>query len=152
MARRPRRHWIFQIESSEGAETRQLRLPRDVVRGTIALVLIGVAIVSSAATRAFVNADGADRPVGRRAGGPEAELLALRAQIDSLRGSLDELTSRDEYFRLLAGLEPLFWDTDFTGCAQPVSQTSKTGCSTALSPGLSANIQPVKIRFSVPLS
>jgi leucyl/phenylalanyl-tRNA--protein transferase len=29
---------------------------------------------------------------------------------------------------------------------QLVSQTSKTGCSTALRPGLSANIQPVKMR------
>ena len=28
------------------------------------------------------------------------------------------------------------------GCAQSVSQTSKTGCSTAFKPGLSANIQP----------
>jgi murein DD-endopeptidase MepM/ murein hydrolase activator NlpD len=114
MARRPRRHWIFQIESSEGTELRQLRLSRDVVRGTIALVLLGVAVLSSAATRAFVNADGAVRPVGRRAGGPEAELLVLRAQIDSLRGSLDELTSRDEYFRLLAGHEP-------TAAIRPVS-------------------------------
>jgi len=33
-----------------------------------------------------------------------------------------------------------------TGVLQLVSQTSKTGCSTALSPGLSANIQPVKMR------
>jgi leucyl/phenylalanyl-tRNA--protein transferase len=32
------------------------------------------------------------------------------------------------------------------GILQLVSQTSKTGCSTALSPGLSANIQPVKMR------
>jgi len=32
------------------------------------------------------------------------------------------------------------------GVLQLVSQTSKTGCSTALSPGLSANIQPVKMR------
>lgn len=106
MARRPRRHWIFQIESTEGTEFRQLRFSRDVVRGTIALVLLGVAIVSSAATRAFVNADDSTRPGGRGAGSPEDELHALRAQVDSLRGSLDELTSRDEYFRLLAGLEP----------------------------------------------
>ena len=34
------------------------------------------------------------------------------------------------------------------GFWQSVSQTSNTGCSTALSPGLSANIQPVKMRFS----
>ena len=32
------------------------------------------------------------------------------------------------------------------GVLQLVSQTSNTGCSTALSPGLSANIQPVKMR------
>ena len=32
------------------------------------------------------------------------------------------------------------------GVLQLVSQTSKTGCSTAFSPGLSANIQPVKMR------
>ena len=38
------------------------------------------------------------------------------------------------------------------GCAQSVSQTSNTGCSTALRPGLSANIQPEKMRFSLPSS
>jgi leucyl/phenylalanyl-tRNA--protein transferase len=32
------------------------------------------------------------------------------------------------------------------GVLQLVSQTSKTGCSTAFNPGLSANIQPVKMR------
>ena len=38
------------------------------------------------------------------------------------------------------------------GKLQSVSQTSNTGCSTALRPGLSANIQPVKMRFSLPSS
>ena len=38
------------------------------------------------------------------------------------------------------------------GCAQSVSHTSNTGCSTALRPGLSANIQPEKMRFSLPSS
>jgi len=37
-------------------------------------------------------------------------------------------------------------DVTGVGVLQLVSQTSKTGCSTALSPGLSANIQPVKMR------
>ena len=32
-------------------------------------------------------------------------------------------------------------------CLQAMSQTSFTGCSIALSPGLSANIQPVNIRL-----
>jgi leucyl/phenylalanyl-tRNA--protein transferase len=36
-----------------------------------------------------------------------------------------------------------------SGAVQSVSQTSKTGCSTALRPGLSANIQPAKMRFSL---
>ena len=38
------------------------------------------------------------------------------------------------------------------GWLQSVSHTSNTGCSTALRPGLSANIQPEKMRFSLPSS
>ena len=98
-----RRHWIFRVESSEGADVRQLRLSRDVVRGTIAVMLLCVAVLSSAATRVFVRA-GAPAADGTPA--LHAEIHGLKAQLDTLRGSLEELAAKDEYFRLLAGLEP----------------------------------------------
>ena len=40
--------------------------------------------------------------------------------------------------------------TGLGGVAHSVSQTSNTGCSTAFRPGFSANIQPLKIRCSLP--
>ena len=49
----------------------------------------------------------------------------------------------------LPSLAGAVWVAVRIGWSQAVSQTSNTGCSTALRPGLSANTQPVKIRASL---
>lgn len=105
----PRRPWTFVIVSDDPQGARQIRLSRDAMRALIAIVLLVVGGFSSAATR-FYNHTGRlyeEHQLARKNVMLEAELAGMRAQLDTLRGSLDELAGKDEYFRLLAGLDPL---------------------------------------------
>ncbi len=88
---------------------RELRFSRDLVRGVIAFSLIAVALASSAATRVFGTAqqEVSDERLLRENELLIGELSKLRLRMDTLRGALDELAIKDEYFRLLAGLEPV---------------------------------------------
>ena len=103
-----RRQWTFVIITGGPGGTRRFRVSRDVIRAGIAATLLGIAAISSAGTRALT---GEDEPpearLARRNALLEAELRSLRSRVDTLQLELDELSAQDEYFRLLAGLEPL---------------------------------------------
>lgn len=105
----PRRPWTFVIVSDDPRGAKQIRLSRDAMRVCIAAVLLVVGGFSSAATRLYNHTGKVyeEHQLARKNAVLEEELAVMRAQLDTLRGSVEELAGKDEYFRLLAGLDPL---------------------------------------------
>jgi hypothetical protein len=105
-----RRLWTVTILSDRGGRpVRHIHLPRELVRLIIGAALFAVAGISSLATLYLMGATPARTDVALQA---ENELLAdelrnLNTQIDTLALSLDRLAQKDEFYRLLAGLEPV---------------------------------------------
>jgi murein DD-endopeptidase MepM/ murein hydrolase activator NlpD len=103
-----RRHWTLTL--TDGASrVRRIRISRDAARAAIGVALLLVAVVSSAATRVAEDGTTALRELTlvRKNALLEAEVEDLRLRLDTLRGTLDELSANDDYYRLLAGLEPM---------------------------------------------
>jgi murein DD-endopeptidase MepM/ murein hydrolase activator NlpD len=96
------------IVSDDDTPVRQFRMSREAMRVLIALVLFLIAGLSSLATAVLVGAGAgqADSRLVAKNQILERELDDLSTLVDTLQTSLDELSSRDEYYRLLAGLEP----------------------------------------------
>jgi murein DD-endopeptidase MepM/ murein hydrolase activator NlpD len=87
-------------------------MSREAMRILIALGLFLIAGLASLATAFLVGAGAgrADARLVEKNQVLEHELAEMTVRLDTLETSLAHLTSKDEYYRLLAGLEPL--DTD----------------------------------------
>lgn len=96
------------IVSDDDTPVRQFRVSREAMRVLIALVLFLIAGLSSLATAVLVGtgAGQADARLVAKNEVLERELEGMSSLVDTLQLSLEELSSRDEYYRLLAGLEP----------------------------------------------
>lgn len=104
-----RRHWTLVIVSDDETSVRQLKLSREVVRIAIAAVLFVFAGLGSVAL-AYVFGPASPRADARlvaRNAALQAELEEILTRVDTLQMSLEDLSKKDEYYRLLAGLEPL---------------------------------------------
>jgi murein DD-endopeptidase MepM/ murein hydrolase activator NlpD len=100
---------------------RQFRLTREALRLGIALVLLAIAGLTSL-TAAYVVSEGgarADERLAAKAQLLESELQGLHSLVDTLQLSLDDLARKDEFYRLLAGLEPLDGDVLMAGIGGP---------------------------------
>jgi murein DD-endopeptidase MepM/ murein hydrolase activator NlpD len=109
------------IVSDDESAVRHLRLPREAVRIAIAAVMLLLAGLGSLAISGF-SAGGAARADARLALKNELlerELEEINSRVDTLQQSLDELSRRDEYYRLLAGLEPMDGDVLLAGIGGP---------------------------------
>lgn len=105
----------------DDSPVRQHRLSREAVRLCIALALIAISGLSSLATAVLMG--GAPGPAESRLAAEnellEEQLETLNSRIDTLQLSLEELAQRDEFYRLLAGLEPLGSDVLQAGIGGP---------------------------------
>jgi murein DD-endopeptidase MepM/ murein hydrolase activator NlpD len=109
------------IVADDESAVRQLRLSREAIRICIAVALFLVAGLGSLAT-AYLAGDGSARADARLALKNELlerELEEMHLRVDTLQQSLDALASRDEYYRLLAGLEPHDGDVLLAGIGGP---------------------------------
>ncbi|CAN5763440.1 hypothetical protein BH23GEM9_BH23GEM9_34880 [soil metagenome] len=116
-----RREWTVVIVADDDAAVRQFRLSREAVRICIALALFLVAGLTSLATAVLVGT-GTGRADARLAIRNELltqELDHLGTRLDTLQVSLDDLSRKDEFYRLLAGLEPLGDDVLMAGIGGP---------------------------------
>lgn len=109
------------IVSEDYSDIRQFRFAREVAQLGIAVVLLFVAFVSSAATRVLIGHDETTRElrVAHENALLESELTGLRSTMDTLRTSLDVLSNKDEQYRLLAGLDPVDSDVRRVGIGGP---------------------------------
>jgi murein DD-endopeptidase MepM/ murein hydrolase activator NlpD len=116
-----RREWTVVIVADSDAPVRQFRLTREAVRIGIALALFLVAALSSLTAAMLVRggAGRADERLVARTQLLETELTDLNSLLDTLQISLDDLARRDEFYRLLAGLEPVDGDVLLAGIGGP---------------------------------
>jgi hypothetical protein len=120
-----RREWTVVIVADDDAAVRQFRLSREAVRICIAVALFLVAGLTSLATAVLVGT-GAGRADARLALRNELlgrELEELNGRLDTLRVTVDGLSEKDEYYRLLAGLDPLGADVLRAGIGGPDGDT-----------------------------
>lgn len=97
------------VEGSKGRSgERPPRVPRDITRLAVAAALLVFAVLGTAAA-GLLDADRAVSAIrlAEENAALRAELASMNAHLDTLRGSLDHLAGRDEFIRLLAGLDPL---------------------------------------------
>ena len=116
-----RREWTVVIVSDDGPGIRQFRLSRELVRICAILGVLTVGALASLAT-AFLIGAGAGRADARLVAKNrllEHELTQIGSLADTLRLTLQNLTGRDEYYRLLAGLDPLDEDVQKAGIGGP---------------------------------
>jgi murein DD-endopeptidase MepM/ murein hydrolase activator NlpD len=123
------REWTVVLVSDDDADVRQFRLSREVMRVGIAFALFLIAGISSLAT-VFLLGAGAGRADGRLEIRNELlarELDELNGRLDTLQLSLEDLSSKDEFYRLLAGLEPLDADVRMAGIGGPDADSVEAG-------------------------
>lgn len=107
------------IVSDEDTTVRQFRLSRNLVRLMIGGALLVVAGFGSAGTAILMGGDRADARLVARNQLLEEQLRGITQQVDTLEQSLQDLTRQDEYYRLLAGLEPLDPEVHLAGIGGP---------------------------------
>lgn len=120
-----RREWTVVIVSDDESAVRQFRLTREAIRAGIGLALVLVAAISSLGT-AFIVGTGsglADERLATRNVLLEGELEGMTSRLDTLQNSVELLAQKDEYYRLLAGLDPLDSDVLLAGIGGPAADS-----------------------------
>jgi murein DD-endopeptidase MepM/ murein hydrolase activator NlpD len=132
------REWTVVVVSDDNAAVRQFRLSREGVRIAIAAVLFLIAGISSLATAFLLSAGAgrADATLESRNQLLARELEDLTTRIDTLQVSLEHLSEKDEFYRLLAGLDPLDADVRQAGIGGPDADTVEAGALYRVDPGL----------------
>jgi murein DD-endopeptidase MepM/ murein hydrolase activator NlpD len=133
-----RREWTVVLVSDDDAAVRQFRLSREMVRIAIAAALFIVAGLSSLAA-AFLLSAGAGRADARlelRNHLLASELVELNERMDTLKQSLTHLSEKDEFYRLLAGLEPLDAEVRQAGIGGPDADSLEAGALYRVDPKL----------------
>lgn len=122
------REWTVVVVSDDDSGVRQFRLTREALRAGVGLILVLIATLSSLGA-AFVVGTGsslADERLIQRNVLLEGELDGMVARLDTLQLSLEQLTEKDEYYRLLAGLEPVDGDVLMAGIGGPDAHSLET--------------------------
>lgn len=128
VGRMARRWWTLLVVSDDPTEVRQFRISREFVRVTVAGVLVLFSVLTSLAAGFFVK-EGQRLQVQRLERENallEAEMDEIQAQLATLQHVLSDLSSRDEHYRLLAGLEPIDEEVRQAGIGGPGTATLQT--------------------------
>ena len=141
--------WPWAVRSWSCGPT---RLPDDVPVGR-AVFLEPLADCLHAVTDQARVRDG-ERVVVVAAGSMGLQMIAVSTRAGAHVVAVEPQAERRELARAFGAaedLDPEGWvDAVRDGLAHSVSHRSNTGCCRALRPGLSANIQPLKMRFNLP--
>jgi murein DD-endopeptidase MepM/ murein hydrolase activator NlpD len=133
-----RREWTVVLVSDDDAAVRQFRLSREAMRIAIAAALFLIAGISSVTTGFLLNAGAGrtDSPLQVRNELLARELGELNTRLDTLQESLEHLSEKDEFYRLLAGLEPLDAGVRMAGIGGPDGDSLEAGALYRVDPGL----------------
>lgn len=120
-----RRHWTLMVVPDDHSGVRQYRLSSRLVKGGVTATVLVLAILSSFSARYFmVDWERVETERLETANALLAdELTEIRSELAQLESSLDDLSVKDERYRLLANLEPLDEDVKLAGVGGPGSRT-----------------------------
>lgn len=120
-----RRRWTLLIMSDDQTSVRQYHLSRELVRITIAASLLILSVLTSLAAGFFVRQGQRMRAerLERENNLLTAEVETIRNRLATLEQLLQELTVKDEKYRLLAGLDPIDEDVRKAGIGGPGTAT-----------------------------
>jgi len=120
-----RRWWTLLIVSDDPTEVRQFRISRELVRITVGSALVLVSVLTSLAAGFFVKESQRlqVQRLQRENKLLEAEIGEIHQQLATLQNLLDDLSSRDEQYRLLAGLDPIDDEVRLAGIGGPGTAT-----------------------------
>lgn len=123
-----RRHWTLLVVADDHPGVRQYRLSSRLLKAVIAAaVVVLVALPSLSATYLGVDPDGSRTERLAKANALLVDQIAgMQTEMSQLERSLDELSAKDERYRLLANLEPLDDDVKLAGVGGPGSRTVET--------------------------
>jgi hypothetical protein len=101
--------WTILVVNDDGMGGRKLWLSREMMRSAIAIGLLTISLVVSLATQLVMHLHGpqATARLVRANADLKLELSQIQTHVGDLNNELETLSKRDEYFRLLAGLDPL---------------------------------------------
>jgi murein DD-endopeptidase MepM/ murein hydrolase activator NlpD len=122
------RRWTLMLVPDDDTTVRQFRLSRESLRVALALMVLTTAALAALVTLVLIGdrSQAADARLLARNEVLERELEFLTLRLDTLETSLDQLTGKDEHYRLLAGLEPLSPDVLMAGIGGPDSDSLET--------------------------
>lgn len=115
------RHWTVLVLPDDHSATRQFSVSLAAARTAAALVLGltgGIAVLATTLLVAFAQVHGDARLIAKKAL-LEHTVEEMATRMAALEGSLDGLAAKDEFYRLLAGLEPLDADVLLAGIGGP---------------------------------
>jgi murein DD-endopeptidase MepM/ murein hydrolase activator NlpD len=120
-----RRHWTLLFVSDDQTRIRQVRVPQELVRVTIAAALVLTSTLVSLSAGFFVKEG--HRVKAARLEQENVLLLSevrtIRERVATLQGSLEHLTKRDEHIRIVAGLQPIDREVRLAGVGGPGAAT-----------------------------
>jgi murein DD-endopeptidase MepM/ murein hydrolase activator NlpD len=118
-------HWTFLVMDGHANKMRQFSLSREMARIYIALGLFVVAAIISLTAGFFLKESQRLRAKRLMAQNAllEGEVETMRGRLTLLETSLNELSSKDEHYRLLAGLEPIDGEVQQVGIGGPGTAT-----------------------------
>jgi len=121
----PRREWNIWIVDQSETDIRRYRIARRTIHLALGGALFAVAFLGSAFTQIVHRTDRSfqSQRLARANALLERELESLRSRVDTLRSSLDQLASKDEKYRALAGLAPVDPDVRRVGIGGPGTET-----------------------------
>jgi murein DD-endopeptidase MepM/ murein hydrolase activator NlpD len=133
-----RRHWTLVVVPGEEGTVRQFRLREELVRVSVAVALIVFALLAILSAGFFVKESHRLRAqqLEQEKTLLTRELSDLRENIDSLRSTLEDLSVRDEHYRLLAGLDPIHEEVRLAGIGGPGTETLQSNQLWNLDPDL----------------
>lgn len=120
-----RRYWTILLVSDTSAPSRQLRIPRRLVRGVLGAAFLSVVVLGAvgAAVAARSTTDARLGRLARENAMLRQEVAHMRDRSAVLSDELDRLTKQDREFRLVAGLTPLSSDVLLAGVGGPGTET-----------------------------
>ncbi len=119
------RQWTLVVVSDDQTSVRQFRVSQDLVRFAVTGSAVLLLVLTSLSVGFFVRQGQRMRAerLERENALLTAEVHTIREHLATLESTLEELTAKDEQYRLLAGLDPLDDDVRQAGIGGPGTAT-----------------------------
>jgi murein DD-endopeptidase MepM/ murein hydrolase activator NlpD len=119
------RQWTLVVVSDDQTSVRQFRVSQDLVRFAVTGAAVLLLVLTSLSVGFFVRQGQRMRAerLERENALLTAEVHTIREHLATLESTLEELSAKDEQYRLLAGLDPLDDDVRQAGIGGPGTAT-----------------------------